>query len=81
MLVKSAIFTLFKAFLNSSLYQLFLNFFFSSFQVVVLEYGIFEEGPQISTNQKRENTAFSLLIGRNMRPFPKITVLYKLLLT
>ena len=29
-----------------------------------------------STNQKRESTVFSLLIGQNMRPFPENTVLY-----
>ena len=28
-----------------------------------IEYGIFGEGSQISTNQKRESTVFSLLIG------------------
>ena len=28
-----------------------------------IEYGIFGEGSHISTNQKRENTVFSLLIG------------------
>ena len=44
----------------------------------VIECGIFGEGSHshISTNQKLENCAFSLLIGRNMRPFPKKTVLY-----
>ena len=31
-----------------------------------IEYGIFGEGSQISTNQKRESTVFSLLIGRNL---------------
>ena len=36
-----------------------------------LEYGIFGEGSQISTNQKRERTVFSLLIGWNLRPFPE----------
>ena len=30
---------------------------------VSLEYSIFGEGSQISTNQKRERTVFSLLIG------------------
>ena len=30
----------------------------------------------ILTNQKRESTVFSLLIGRNMRPFTEDTVLY-----
>ena len=29
----------------------------------VIEYGIFGEGSQISTNQKRENSAISLRIG------------------
>ena len=28
-----------------------------------IEYEIFGEGSQISTNQRRENSAFSLLIG------------------
>ena len=41
-----------------------------------MEYGTFEEGPQISTNQRRESTVFSLLIGRNLRPSPDNTVLY-----
>ena len=40
------------------------------------EYGIFGEGSHILTNQKRDNCAFSLLIDRNMRPFPENTVLY-----
>ena len=44
----------------------------------VIEYGIFGEGSHISTNQKREITVFSLLIGRNMRPFPENTVLYRM---
>ena len=30
---------------------------------IFIEYGIVEEGYQIYTNQKRENSAFSLLIG------------------
>ena len=30
---------------------------------IAIEYGIFGEGSHISTNQKRENGAFSLLIG------------------
>ena len=30
---------------------------------VIIEHGIFGEGSQISTNHKRENDAFSLLIG------------------
>ena len=42
----------------------------------VIEYEIIGEGSQISTNQKRENSAFSLLIGRNLRPFPDNFVLY-----
>ena len=42
---------------------------------IVIEYGIFGEGSQISTNQKREGTVFSLLIGQNLIPFPKNTVL------
>ena len=39
-----------------------------------IEYGIIGEGSQISTNQKRDNSAFSFLIGRNLRPFPENTV-------
>ena len=31
--------------------------------VMVIKYDIFGEGSQISTNQKRGNSAFSLLIG------------------
>ena len=42
-----------------------------------IEYGTFGEGSQIATNQKRESTVFSLLIGRNLRPFPDNTALYK----
>ena len=42
-----------------------------------IEYEIFGEGSHTSTNQKRESTLFSLLIGRNMRPFPENFVLYK----
>ena len=42
----------------------------------VIEYGIPGEGSQISTNQKGESTVFSLLIGRNLRPFPENTLLY-----
>ena len=45
--------------------------------IKLIEYGIFGEGSHIPTNQRRENGAFSLLIGRNMRPFPENTVLYK----
>ena len=44
---------------------------------LLIEHGIFGEGSHILTNQKQENGAFSLLIGRNMRPFPENTVLYK----
>ena len=44
--------------------------------LLVIEYGIFGEGSHISTNQKLENGAFSLLIGRNMSPFPENAVLY-----
>ena len=43
---------------------------------VAIEYEIFGEGSHISTNQKRERTLFSLLIGSNMRPFPENFVLY-----
>ena len=49
-----------------------INILFSK----TIEYGIFGEGSQISTNQKRESTVFSLLIGQNLRPFPENTVLY-----
>ena len=42
-----------------------------------IEYEIIGEGSQISTNQKPGNSAFSLLIGRNLRPFPDNFVLYK----
>ena len=41
-----------------------------------IEYEIIGEGSQILTNQKRESTVFSLLIGRNLRPFPDSFVLY-----
>ena len=44
------------------------------------EYEIIGEGSQILTNQKRESTVFSLLIGRNLRPFPDNFVLYTPLL-
>ena len=37
---------------------------------------IFGEGSQISTNQKRKNTVFSILMGSNLRHFPENTVLY-----
>ena len=45
------------------------------------ECGIIGEGSQISTNQKRECTVFSLLIGRNLGaiPSPKNTVLYNII--
>ena len=43
---------------------------------VLIEYEIIGEGFQISTNQKQENGAFSLLIGQNLRPFPDNFVLY-----
>ena len=32
-----------------------------------IEHGIIGKGSQILTNQKRENSAFSILIGRNLR--------------
>ena len=42
-----------------------------------IEYAIIGEGSQILTNQKRENSAFSPLIGQNLRPFgPDNSVLY-----
>ena len=41
-----------------------------------IEYEIFGEGSHISTNQKRECSVSSLLIGRNMRPVPENIVLY-----
>ena len=50
------------------------SLFFANFTGIE---SIFGEGSQIPTNQKRERTVFSLLIGRNLRPFPKNTVLYK----
>ena len=40
-----------------------------------IEYGFIREGSPILINQKRENRAFSTLIGRNLRPFPDNTVL------
>ena len=40
-----------------------------------IEYDIFGEGSQISTNQKQESTVSSLLIGWNLWPFPENTVL------
>ena len=44
-----------------------------------IQYEIFGEGSHISTNQRQESTVFSLLIGRNVRPFPENFVLYCLL--
>ena len=41
-----------------------------------IEYGIFGEGSHILTSQKRENGSFSILIVRNIRPFPENTVPY-----
>ena len=38
----------------------------------------FWEWSQISTNQERVSTVFSLLIGKNVKPFPENTVLYQL---
>ena len=38
---------------------------------------MFGLGSHVLTNQKRENGPFSLLIGRNMRPFPENFVLYR----
>ena len=32
----------------------------------VVEYGVIGEGSQILNNQKRENSAYSILIGRNL---------------
>ena len=43
---------------------------------IAIEYEIIGEGSQILTNQKRESTVFSLLISRNLRPFPDNFVLY-----
>ena len=43
----------------------------------IIEHGIFGEGSENSTNQKRENSAFLLPFGLNLGPFPKHTVLYK----
>ena len=48
----------------------------TSYLFSFIEYGIIGEVSQILTNQKRENSAFSLLIGRNLRPFPNNFVLY-----
>ena len=42
----------------------------------IIEYGIIGEGSQILANQKRENSAFSILMCRNLGPFPDNTVLY-----
>ena len=49
--------------------------------IQAIENSIFGEGSQISTNQKGESTVFSLLIGRNLRPFPENTVVHFLLLS
>ena len=46
-----------------------------------IEFGIIGEGSQILTNQKRENSAFSILIGRNLRPFPMLPYSIETLLT
>ena len=46
------------------------------YRLLSIEHGIIGEGSQILTNQKRENSAFSILIGRNLRPFPDNTVLF-----
>ena len=43
---------------------------------MIQEYEIIGKGSQISSNQKRENNAFSLLIGQNFGPFPDNFVLY-----
>ena len=40
-----------------------------------IEYGIIWEGSKILTNQKGENSAFSILIGQNLRLSPVNTVL------
>ena len=42
-----------------------------------MEYGIFGEGSKTSINQKRENSTFSHLIGKNLRPLPENAVHYK----
>ena len=45
----------------------------------LIEYGIFERKGLIShilSNQKGENSAFSLLIGWKLRPFPENNLLY-----
>ena len=42
---------------------------------LTIEYGIFGEQFQISTNQMREDSALTILIGSNLGPFPKNTVL------
>ena len=46
-----------------------------SFYRLSIKYEIVGKGSQISTNQKRENSAFSLLIVQNLRPFPDNFVL------
>ena len=42
----------------------------------LIEHEIIGEESQILTNQKRESTVLSVLIGRNLRPFPDNFVLY-----
>ena len=65
--------------INPRLIQLIHSLQLSKFQLLStsqpIEYGIFGEASHISTNQKRESTVFSVLIGRNMRPFPENTLL------
>ena len=39
---------------------------------VTMEHGILWDGSQISTNQKRESTIFSLLIGQNLAYLTKL---------
>ena len=57
----------------------YVSFSILGVSYIAIEYGIFGEVSQISTNQKRENSAFSLLIGQNMRPFSENTVFYTIL--
>ena len=49
--------------------------------LAIIEYGIFGEGSRISTNQKRENSALLILIGRNLRPYPDNTALYNVVIS
>ena len=44
-------------------FALVSEMWFSPFFWISIEYEIFGEGSHISTNQKRENSAFSPLIG------------------